>query len=69
MSFASLSVLLAWMDGWGVGRAALFKGGGLNPVGQLWAVGYSTHDEKTAKVGREHKVLGGLGKTTLLFFC
>ena len=53
----------------GVGRAALFKGGGLSPVGQLWAVGYSTHNERTAKVGRKHKLLGGLGKTTLLFFC
>ena len=44
----------------GVGRAALFKGGGLSPVGQLWVVGYSNHNER---------LLGGLGKTTLLFFC
>jgi len=52
-----------------VGCAALFEGGGLSPVGQLWVVGYPTHDERTAKVGREYKLLGGLGKTKLLFFC
>ena len=57
------------MGGWDVDRAALFEGGGLSPVGQLWAVGYPTHDVRTAKVDREHKLLGGLGKTTLLFFC
>ena len=52
-----------------MGCAALFEGGGLSPVGQLWVVGYPTHDERTAKVGREYKLLGGLGKTKLLFFC
>ena len=52
-----------------MGRVALFEGDGLSPVGQLWVVGYPTHDERTAKVGCEHKLLGAMGKTTLLFFC
>ena len=33
-----------WVGGWDVGRVALFLGGGLSPVGQLWVVGYPTHD-------------------------
>ena len=51
------------VGGWGLGRAALFEGGGLSPVGQLWVVGHPTHDERTAKVSLEHKLQGGMGKT------
>ena len=51
------------VGGWGLGRAALFEGGGLSPVGQLWVVGHPTHDERTEKVSLEHKLQGGMGKT------